>query len=102
MVGAGRAKDWRRLLSLWNTKLREFVVAFHKRHWDAHVVVYDASALFDKVIEEPRKYGFEDPMAKCRKPECIWSDGFHITTAMHKVIAEDLAGFLSNKIKDSD
>jgi phospholipase/lecithinase/hemolysin len=102
IVGAGRAKDWRRLLLLWNTKLKEYVFAFHKRHWDAHVVVYDASALFDKVIEEPKKYGFEDPMAKCRRRECIWSDGFHITTAMHKVVAEDLAGFLSDRIKDSD
>lgn len=95
-IGVGREKDWRRLLLNWNTKLREFVAAFGMRHEDIHVVVYDASALFEKVIEDPKKYGFGDAMAKCRRPECIWSDGFHITTAMHKVVAEDLAGFLRN------
>jgi phospholipase/lecithinase/hemolysin len=96
IIGAVREKDWRRLLLQWNTKLREFVVRFAKIHEDAHVLLYDASALFENVIEEPKSYGFDDPMAKCRRPECIWSDGFHITTAMHRVVAEDLAGVLTN------
>jgi phospholipase/lecithinase/hemolysin len=79
----------------WNTRLEEFAAAFRARHCSVSVSIYDTSALMNKVLDDPEKYGFKDSLSSCHSEECIWYDGIHITFAMHKILAHDIANFLT-------
>ena len=78
--------------------MNEFTVAFRQRYTDlVAAVVYDTHALFTEVLNEPGKWGFKDNLSKCHDWDCIWDDDLHPTFAMHKVVAKDLAAFLSSE-----
>lgn len=79
----------------WNTRLEEYAAAFRARHCSASVSIFDTSALMNKVLDNPAKYGFKDSLSSCHTDECIWYDGIHITFAMHKILAHDIANFLT-------
>lgn len=57
--------------------------------------MYSSYALFTKVNEDPAKYGFAPEDVKKRRGP-MWMDHLHPTTKMHKVIADDLEGFLKS------
>jgi phospholipase/lecithinase/hemolysin len=79
----------------WNTKLAEHVSAFKKKHPDITIGIYDAHALFTKVLDNPEEYGFQDAYSYGGSDKYIWRDQLHPTSAMHKIIAADVAKFLT-------
>lgn len=97
-VGPGERRRNERLnlkIVDWNTKLGEQVSAFKKKHQDITIAIYDAHALFTKVLDNPEEYGFQDAYSNGRSDKYIWMDYLHPTSAMHKVIAADVAKFLT-------
>lgn len=77
----------------WNIELEANIS--RKRNPDAAIEVYDAAKFFNNVLDNPTKYGFKDAISKGDSNECIWQDLLHPTTAMHKVLAADVAKFLT-------
>lgn len=68
---------------------------FRERHSDVSLDVYDVAGLFNDVLDNPAKYGFKDAISYGDPEKCVWSDILHPTSAMHKVIAADVARFLT-------
>jgi lysophospholipase L1-like esterase len=58
--------------------------------------VYDAAGLFNRVLDEPWTHGFKaiertySGSSRSWEENCIWYDELHPTSAMYKVLAEDL------------
>jgi phospholipase/lecithinase/hemolysin len=85
----------------WNTSLVEFANKFRNSHDDVDVAIYDAAGLFNEVLDNPTKYGFKNGTSMGDSKENVWQDILHPTSAMHKVIAADVAKFLTNEEKKS-
>jgi phospholipase/lecithinase/hemolysin len=66
-----------------------------KRNADVAIEVFDVAEIFKKVLDDPAQYGFKAATTCGNSDECIWRDILHPTTAMHKVIAADVAKFLT-------
>ena len=79
----------------WNVALVDFTNEFRKNHNDVDVTIYDVAGLFNEVLDNPAKYGFENGTSRGDSKKCVWQDILHPTTAMHKVIATDVAKFLT-------
>jgi phospholipase/lecithinase/hemolysin len=79
----------------WNDGLVEMATELRENHSDVRVVVYDVAKLFAEVLDNPAKYGFKDGVS-CNMfaDDYVWFDSLHPTSAMHNVIAADLAQFL--------
>jgi phospholipase/lecithinase/hemolysin len=95
----GKARGAERLhirIAEWNADLVHLVNAFHQRHSDSFLAIYDTSIVFNEVLDNPTKYGFKDADSECQTKECIWNDDLHPTFAFHKLLAEDLATFLAS------
>lgn len=89
-------------IETWNLALTESTNEFQRKHNDVRVKVYDAARLFNAVLDEPKNYGFQDSstkflMSNAKEEECIWYDGLHPTSALYKVLAADLAKFLTEE-----
>lgn len=74
----------------WNLKLSENARSFTQGHPDITAMIYSSHHTFSKVLDSPTSYGFET------EGRGIWIDHIHPTTAMHKVIAENLRRFLGS------
>jgi len=68
-----------------------------KHTLDVVIGVYDAAALFNDALDNPKKYGFKNGISQGDSRECIWRDSLHPTMAMHKVVAADVIRFLTRK-----
>ena len=79
----------------------EFANEFRKSHDDADVAIYDAAGLFNEVLNNPTKYGFINGTSTGDSKKCVWEDMLHPTTAMHEVIAADVAKFLTDEERKS-
>ena len=53
------------------------------------------------MLDNPKKYGFRNGTSTGDSKECVWQDILHPTSAMHKVIAADVAKFLTDEEKKS-
>ena len=89
-------------IKAWNSNLIEYAQKFCEKHDDVRVRIYDAAAVFTRVLDDPKKYGFKDSTSKfmlsdAEEEDCIWYDGFHPTSGMHKILAADLAKFLTEE-----
>lgn len=94
LSGANR-ESIRLKIQTWNNTLISKSQKFHSTHPDVHIKIYDSFALFNRVIDEPWTYGFKSPNKKfmgseAREEDCIWYDALHPTTALYKVLTEDL------------
>jgi phospholipase/lecithinase/hemolysin len=78
----------------WNSDLRMAVDDFQSRHPDITVNIYDAYGLFNKVLDDPVKYGFKNSTCIGSQNGCIWFDNFHPGSAFYKVLAKDIAEIL--------
>src|ERR1700738_1019688 len=87
--------DLRARILEWNVKLTEFANVFRESHPGVIVAVYDVAALFTAVLDNPTKYEFKDGVSVGNSIDCVWEDWFHPTSAMHMIIAEDMAKFLT-------
>jgi phospholipase/lecithinase/hemolysin len=67
-------------------------MTFAEEHPEATVAAFSAWGKFQSVLEDPEAYGF-----KKRDTEAygaMWCDDVHPTSAMHKIVAMDIANFL--------
>ncbi|KAF8886503.1 hypothetical protein BD779DRAFT_1529984 [Infundibulicybe gibba] len=79
----------------WNTNLRAGIAAFAQRHPDVTALCFSSAATFHRVLDDPVAHGF--PLSDVCKPGgAIWIDALHPTSAMHDIIARDLAEFLTS------
>lgn len=78
----------------WNSALSEAAAKFAAEHTDATVLVWSSWRLFSDILTNPAAYGF--PQEDAAKEEgAIFEDGLHPTSAVHRVIAQELLEFLS-------
>jgi len=81
----------------WNRKLAQSVRAFCDSHpEDITAMIYSSYDTFTRVLDEPTSYGFSsDDIDK--EGGAIWHDHLHPTSAMHDLIARDIASFLGDQ-----
>ncbi|KAI6708951.1 cellulose-binding GDSL lipase/acylhydrolase [Diplocarpon mali] len=77
-------------IQIYNENLSKHVSAFQDRHPDGSIALYDVHALFTKVIDDPKKYGFTDSTSM-DSDGSLWSGNFHILTGFDDFIAKDMA-----------
>jgi len=77
----------------WNTGLRAMVSEFHGAHADVTAFVFSSWDTFTRVLDDPVGHGFpKDDVQKFGGS--IWVDHLHPSSAVHKVVARGVAGFL--------
>jgi len=79
--------------SEWNETLHKGAEEFHKKHPDITLLMYSSWDIFDKVYQDPVKYGFRVRDLKTSRGG-IWADFIHPTSKMHSVVAKDMEEFL--------
>ncbi|KAF8910985.1 hypothetical protein CPB84DRAFT_1672002 [Gymnopilus junonius] len=79
----------------WNQVLRQETNEFHKKHKDATVLLFSAWKVFDTLLDDPGKLGF-DPEDVHRRGGSIWVDHLHPTSKVHSYMAQCIAVFLHN------
>ena len=67
---------------------------FRQEHEGSSVFVYETAHIFNKVLDNPKEYGFTEETASTEIGD-IWCDMAHCGGAMHKIIGEDVASFLA-------
>ncbi|CAE6510157.1 unnamed protein product [Rhizoctonia solani] len=80
----------------FNTLLEQRVNTFRASRNDVSVVLFDTNALMDKVLDNPRQFGFTDitGFCKCSDPGYFWYDSGHITERVHRLVADGVLGKL--------
>lgn len=86
----------------WNATLLSRARAFATAHPDATVLLFSSARTIDGILDEPDIYGLEEPVGPGLQPADvrraygpIWADQLHPTSAVHDVLARDMAEFLS-------
>lgn len=59
-------------------------------------MVYSSYDTFIRVLDDPESHGFA-PEDVGKKGGAIWHDNLHPTSAMHAIIAKDMALLLNNQ-----
>jgi len=77
----------------WNASLAAHIAEFATDHSDASVFLFTAWDTFTRVLDDPVAHGFKTGDTR-RKGGGIWVDQLHPTSAMHEVVAQDMAIFL--------
>lgn len=95
MAGRG-SSTVRSRIALWNVELEKLVDDFRETHPGVHAVVYDAAAIFNSVLDNPTKYGFKDSISSGEGKHYIWLDHLHPNYPLQRILAADLARFLTN------
>jgi hypothetical protein len=80
----------------FNALLPAWVTNFTKQHDGVRSTLYDSHALYKKILDNPKDYGFRD--AGCYScicvteydPECVWSNGFHPNWQVHEMMAKEM------------
>lgn len=79
--------------SSWNTSLHAAVERFRGEHADVSAFVFSSFAVFSDILDNPSKFGFKADQAE--KPfSDVWVDHIHPKSAVHKIIARELAQYL--------
>jgi hypothetical protein len=81
----------------WNKGLAEMVCQFTKDNSkDITTMIYSSYDTFTRVLDDPISHGFT--FEDIRKENGgIWYDHLHPTSAMHDIIANDIAQFLRDQ-----
>jgi phospholipase/lecithinase/hemolysin len=90
-------RDRRQIFHEWNDKLIQSARAFCDSHpEDITVMIYSSYDTFTRVLDDPASHGFSlDDIDK--EGGAIWNDNLHPTTAMHDLVAKDMASFLGDQ-----
>ncbi|KAI0769080.1 hypothetical protein BD413DRAFT_629120 [Trametes elegans] len=76
----------------WNAGLRESASQFSADHPDATVMIWSSWKFFSELLATPEAFGFsKDDGAK--EEGAIFEDGLHPTSAVHRLISEQLLDF---------
>ncbi|KAF8625822.1 hypothetical protein AX15_005202 [Amanita polypyramis BW_CC] len=94
-VRLGRSRKRENRYDKWNIALREAITTFAAGHEDITVLLYSSHATFTKILDEPGKYGFEAADLR-KRGGSIWVDHLHPSSAVHRVVAADIAAFLGS------
>lgn len=79
----------------WNDSLRLRVAEFADETPHASVFLFSTHAVVSAVLDDPGAYGLRsDDVARAGGQ--IWEDELHLTTELHKVLAERLVGALAS------
>jgi len=84
----------------WNARLPALISSFtHDEHPDTSTFLFDAHAVFERVLADPTSHGFGDAdgEAGAAADGEVWVDFIHPTSAMHRIIAEEVARFLTGR-----
>ncbi|KAL4914580.1 hypothetical protein BDW62DRAFT_190142 [Aspergillus aurantiobrunneus] len=76
----------------FNNQLQDAVTEWGSAHSDSRISVYDTWSLFTELLDHPREYGFLD--ATCIGEGCVWWNSFHPMSALHRLLAADVARYL--------
>ncbi|KAF8542952.1 hypothetical protein BDD12DRAFT_727623 [Trichophaea hybrida] len=77
-----------------NRKLLEKAEEFTERNDGVKIFYWDSFKEYNKILDEPRKYGFVDETTVCGGDECIWKDSYHPGEAAQKIFGESVAKML--------
>ena len=81
--------------------LSNHVAKFTTAHPDATALIFSAYDTFSRVVASPAGYGFDEEEAH-EAGGSIWFDHLHPTSAMHAIIAGEIADFLmAQRTKES-
>ena len=96
-MSAPKALDRSQIFEKWNRELGRYVRLFANTYpKETTAMVYSSYDTFTRVLDNPESYGFTtDDVGK--KGGAIWCDDLHPTSAMHDIIANDIARFLDNQ-----
>ena len=89
-------KDYSEPYINWNTALNNNVVRFSVSHPDATIMTFSAYDIFSRVLSDPAAYGFDELEAH-KEGGPIWFDRIHPTSAMHRIISQEVAEFLASQ-----
>jgi len=74
----------------WNQELRRYVSLFANSHVkEVTAMIYSSFDTFNRVLDDPESHGFVK--GDVEKRGGIWDDAIHPTSAMHEIIAKDIA-----------
>ena len=84
------------IIAHWNQTLRNKAAQFTTAHPDATAFVWSSHDLFNKILDNPAKYGrLEDDRLKMNGS--IWYDHIHPTSGVHRGVAEGMVELLKGK-----
>jgi hypothetical protein len=80
----------------FNTVFATSIEKFKKDHPQVAVLSYDAHAFFNRVLDDPEKYGFGNVTGYCSCPDdqYFWWNNGHPTENLHKFLAKDIEQLL--------
>ncbi|KAJ7093282.1 SGNH hydrolase-type esterase domain-containing protein [Mycena belliarum] len=79
----------------WNDTLRSAVAAFAGAHPAARVLTFSASDTFTRVLDDPGRHGFAEADVSAAGG-AMWRDHLHPTSRVHRILARDIAAFLTS------
>ncbi|OCH86252.1 hypothetical protein OBBRIDRAFT_797388 [Obba rivulosa] len=90
----GGGEERAAIYASWNSHLREAIAAFSAAHPDTMAVVFSSWDTISRILDDPAEHGFSEEDV-CLAGGAIWYDYLHPTSAVHDLIAWDLAAFLA-------
>ncbi|KAL4789289.1 GDSL lipase/esterase [Aspergillus venezuelensis] len=90
----GFRKNYTEILREYNQQLQVAVDEWSVKHPESAVLMYDAWSFFTEILDHPHSYGFDDSTSMGDGKRHIWWDDLHPTSAFHRLLARDVAGFL--------
>lgn len=80
----------------WNSALHLGVSKFTAAYSDVTTMVFPAYEMFHETLDKPADYGL-DPSTVNEADGSVWFDAIHITSQMHRVVADALLKFLQEQ-----
>lgn len=77
----------------WNATLEKELRSWTRTHPDITTFLFSSWDAFSRVLDDPNAFGF-DPSDASEAGGAIWVDRLRPTSAMHRIIADDLVSFL--------
>lgn len=81
----------------WNLALHSKVSNFASEHSDVTAMVFPVHELFRTVLDSPAVFNL-DASTVNDEGGSVWFDSIHITSQMHRVVADGLIEFLDRQI----
>ncbi|KAG9093837.1 hypothetical protein FS749_013643 [Ceratobasidium sp. UAMH 11750] len=87
------SKRFGSICSMWNRLLQDRTKKFSEGHPDVRCFQFSSHSCLSDILDNPVKHGFAEADAT-EYGGGIWVDNIHLTSAVHKIIADDVLQFL--------
>ncbi|KAG8743607.1 hypothetical protein FRC10_011670 [Ceratobasidium sp. 414] len=87
------SKRFGSICSMWNQLLQDQIEKFSEGHPDVRCFQFSSHRCLNDILDNPVKHGFAETDVT-EYGGGIWVDNIHLTSAVHKIIAEDVLQFL--------